>query len=267
MAPPRYYIPGEIAGLGGDGPMGASLVKPELIASVGLADVLERPGLSSIGCTGPDQQRGFICGMSVEGAPPVLYKPERQTWEPIGGDSPCWIGLENDHPTRPEELERGDPSGVPLELGDGQTWWVPVVRSPLAQSKTSLPMVMRMNGDGTVRYESKPEHAELLAIAESVWQATLEQAQNGAGATLVLKMDDGEQFRAAAMALGFNYRVTIVELSALGLLTTSNIRRVLLELVDFTVTVEVGKALADAKKNDEPARTGDGSSTDCGATD
>lgn len=228
-----YYLPGLTA------------VNRVDLERVGLWDRLPRFAFRAP-VSGPDGGNG---AMVATCSAACRYQESEQEWRDAGG---YWVGWTPGTAPGPADLERGQlVGGHWVRLSDGRDWLVPVARA--FPAGTALPERLILGPTGEVVTERLPEYAALYAGAERAWglfvaQASPEDAEDdGEPWTLIEQMD------LAATALGVNYRVTRLEVAALGLLTTRNVGEVCAALIDLPTILDA------AKKNE---RTGDASSSD-----
>ena len=147
---------------------------------------------------GPNGGVGLIARWSGPYDPPLGYSPSRQTWQPA---SKCgelaagryWLGFETEAPPKAAELSRRFPLvGQPVKLGE-EVWTVPIARE--------LPQSLGVAADGTIaKLFDDPRYADYFDRAAEAFAAL-----GALGGTVVYSAE--QQFRFAAFALGFNYRV------------------------------------------------------------
>lgn len=226
-----YYIPG------------AGAVGRQEIEAAGLADVLPA-GLAlaqraTVG--GPGGGRPGVL-ISAGPAATLLYAPARQPWArraDCGGpaDSEAWLGLEPADPPTPADLARReliDGYELPLAGPDGadHPWLIPLAR--VFPAGTLLPQALALGPGGAVVQEILPRFAAACRLAERLWDLARAAAGDWpADAEPPQALGDAEEFRAAATFLGINYRVGPAEISALGILTTRTLARVVFLAVDL----------------------------------
>lgn len=195
--------------------------KPALQQSLidaGLSDLAEN--FDTRESAGPDGERGSVFGWRSPDAPQWGYRPAEQTWIPAvaAGEQPAGryhVGFWNASPPRPQELaRRHQEHGDLLRLGDGQQWLIPV--------ETELPRNIRLNPDGSLRFESNPRYAEYAQAVEK-WK--------GLVGSITGEEQDGnpvsfdELWKFALQALSMNYRITPEVVDHLRLFTTDDVHR------------------------------------------
>lgn len=193
----------------------------------------------------PDNGRGTIltCQTGNEEIPGFLpgYYPDKQTWVKIEnkGDDPCWLGWYNDDALKPnpESLQRLWPiAGEFVELGDGNQWQAPVIRT-VPRRKITLPQILSLQDDDSVELETKPEFAEFQTLSDAIWDHYWgiegKELDNAGVLSCVIK------------CLNLNYRVSRPEVRALKLLDSENWRQVFRASNNFDLLEEL---LADNEK-------------------
>ena len=202
-----YYFPGH-----------NTEIKPEDIAADeylrrSLDDVLMKwqPGhtLAVVSApNGPDNTSGvfvypYVAGVDVRRQHGVSYNAGRQEWSK-GGD--WWLGYWKDDPPTESDLARPNKlPALPVELSDGTDWSAPVVRR--APGYSGLPSTYDfVDGEFVEKPVDRYQWAwELSGVA---WDITNSDEPN----------PKVEIFKLAASFPSLNYRVSIHELGALGLL-------------------------------------------------
>lgn len=213
----------------------------------------------------------------------LAFAPEDQVWTKMpvhlfDGDHTPWAGYWKAHPPTAGDLVRGERDtvdGYQLELGDDdspagpQTFVIPLAR--VFPSGTQMPQRMAIGPDGKVVRKPLERFAEACRDAERIFDAlaaeygytgpdqdSTSDPQPDVHTDDVEQIDDDEAFRLACRILGINYRLGPAEVSALGLLTTENVKLVLGWFVDLPTFLQVHRARqqaaadkATAKKNDD----------------
>lgn len=191
---------------------------------------------------GPGDAPGAMLTPVIPEAPPprIGFYPAVQTWTKVAAEPELWIGLDRDYPPRPDDLARPRVfPGHPVVLADGQTYQVPVIRSPLG-GRSSLPRQLYHDPAGVLILQVRPEHEVLWAASGRVWDAFFEPDSAGT-------MTYSEILGHTLAFLGLNYRYGPREQSALRLVDTDNWREVMKAAVDWPA-VE-----AEQKKTEEAA--------------
>lgn len=170
------------------------------------------------------------------------YFPERQTWLPVkdGETTTHWLGWTTDDPPTEIDLRRRElVNGHITELSQDSTWIVPAVHLPLS----TLPRVFKMTGAG-VELEPLPEYAELQQLAEEFFDWSLGTCNEDG--TKKVRKTWGQCFEYVSKVLAINYHLGLWELSALGILTTENHRRVIGASIGFPD--KLAQEVASSKK-------------------
>lgn len=232
-------------------------VPAEMLAELGLAEVLGKSVTQAPINNGPDGKSGVIFKASTDDQP-MGYKADTQRWVP-GPKKQFWLGYDRENPPGPADLARE--TGLPgkwIELGDGNQWLVPVAR--LAITESVLP----------VRYELDDEGNDTFTVCreyQGLWDMAAELCSDFFCAVVAGKneitMDTDRMPEIAAAAIGENYRVGLTECKLLGLLTSKNMTGIFNILVDFEGFLEL-TAQEAAKKKSTPDAT---AHTDSGQTD
>ena len=245
-----YYFPGY-------GDTKSQLTREDVrrtFARESLWDVLHTPGRFSQNTVsnvlfhgGPDSGRGTVltCQTGNEEIPGFLpgYYPDKQTWQKVEckDGEPCWLGWYNDKALRPtpEHLERLWPvAGEYVELGDGQMWQAPIIRT-VPRRKITLPQILSLQDDDTIEPETRPEFAEFLGLSDEIWDHYW-----GVDGRI---MTDAEVLKSVIKCLNLNYRVSRPEVRALKLLDSDNWQKVFRASNNFALLEEL---IADNEKKE-----------------
>lgn len=232
---------------------GAAGYESGLADKLGLSTVFGKRSLSFTALdAGPDGQRGAAAAFDEAD---LLSRGPDFDWHKCGG---FYIGRDLKRPAPgPADLVRERThEGYLCELGDGNRWIVPIAR--FQSASYSLPKAIKLDEHGKRLHESLPVHRRLEAMALTAFDGFRNQL-DGEGPEV--KVDEEFVFDAAAEALGVNYHVGRWECSALGLLTTENIYRVLSLLCDWPGYKAMTDGLAASQKKSESAKNPDGSVT------
>lgn len=230
--------------------------------------------MRSVVQNGPDGGRGVcVAAKCIEtertsaGQTPTRFGVhlERQRWEyspdrPKSGRGSLWIGIDTSEPTLPEQLERPTSLGGHwrLEMGDAQRWIVPTLR---------LPADMPLDPDRPVgsvlpvRYRAVGDHVEELVLDRyrKLWTDSgrvIDHFVGGTPDTPGPLADEAEKLWRldyALRALALNYRVSMLEQNALGLITSANWQLVLAA----TVGAPAWRTGAEKKTEEPTAANGD----------
>jgi hypothetical protein len=243
-------------------PSGTSAATEADLAAIGLGEILVAGTAHCPVTGGPDGGAGVVLAGESDGKQRVGYYPDRQTWRQAPGQS-WWLGYVTDDKPTPADLQRADAvGGYVVTLEDGNGWTVPVARS--MRGNGTLPAQLDLSSDGKLMRRPLARFEALCAGAERVWTYfnCVRDVLSGGGDVTEsqdLESQTEQLWPVAIDALGVNYRVGVIEVVALGLLTDQNVVQVWQALIDLITLTEVDADMADAQKKTEPASTPDGS--------
>lgn len=170
---------------------------------------------------GPDQDKGVCYGWSRDGFPQLGVRPKEQTWRPAVphagmAGSRYWVGLWNDDPPRPSDLQRPYACrGTWFPLGDGREWLLPQAKE--------LPADVRLADDGTWRFQVQRRFHD-FGLQSLRWLSHFGRGEKA------FAFADGIEF--VVQALCVNYRLVPEVIADLGLLTTDNVGLAMLSIVE-----------------------------------
>lgn len=261
-----YYLP-------------AGVLTPEqFVASraraFGPAPLIEQRGVTG----GPDGGDGVILAVGPHDGR-VAYLKDAQDWQPApapqcaagptAGTAPSWwLGFDRASPPTPADLARPEMlRGRAVALGDGRDWTIPAARLWVEQECAAvpvngLPQQLALANQGGLTMLPLPQWRPLSDAGMRVWSGLQFSEKR---ISINLPLDD--EWTIAIDALAANYRLGAEEVSALGLVTTSNLASILLALVDFDGFLAVLNALEEAASKKDHAGTSAGSVTASGETD
>lgn len=145
----------------------------------------------------------------------IGYYPDEQAWTDCGA---YWLGRHRDVIPRAETLQRETLiRGYDVELGDGEIWQCPVIRWP--NKTANLPRAMGVDAAGKYVETLRPQWDWAWKLASNIWDVYF--LDKGGDVT------DATMFDWGAQCLSINYRVGPQECTALGLLDTDIVARVL----------------------------------------
>lgn len=225
MSQPLYFLPRV------QWHRGQSLsITRSLIREAGLADTFsdvseDHVGYNQLPGRGPGDLSGSIIFYCDREPPRRLgYYPAEQQWTSIGDGSQLWVGVDSDESPTPENLQkRRIHPGYPLELGDGKTYTIPVVRRP--DGSTNLPTDMVFDAAGKLQEPIKPAYTRY-------WETSAEVCQWFFGGEAIAP-DKARALQLAIEVLGLNYRYGMAEHSALRLIDATNFLAILALSVDL----------------------------------
>jgi len=194
---------------------------------------------------GPDgKSSGVLLTALPKGKAPkrVVYAPDFQRWRKVRNAPELWAGVDTEHPPTPADLARPrETRGYPVELADGNSYTVPIIRSPTMV--TALPQEMTYDEDGEFTMSLCEEYAELWEATGKVWDGVYEPAADEEKRGLLYE----ECLAYCLRFLAINYRIGRYEQMVLRLLTTENCIEVLQSAVDFPQFMQMVEA--ESKKN------------------
>jgi len=164
-----------------------------------------------------------------------------QAWHERPAGCDCWLGLDKQYPPTPAELAIDMPTGHPLELGDGQTWRVAIVRS-VQPERSQVPFDFVYDDRG--RPTTERQASALWELAEQGWNHYFDRAHHPIISTEIL-------LDLCLGALGLNYRLGKAEQTVLRLVNSRNWSRCLELLLDVPLLEE--HAALEKKTGDRSA--------------
>lgn len=212
---------------------------PTELATLGLA--FDHPPAQRE-CTGqgPSGGPGVTIADPVRlGSAPLGINLAEQTWKPVpvpDGEPPLWIGWYTDARPTPQELARDKQlDGARVELADGQSWLVPVVRCWEADDEGfSIALPRAVYRDANRQWmlgDVQPLYTAIWEAAGRYWDVLLEGARTADGERFEY---DFPIFDFACDLLGLNYSLSPDDISALVLFTSDGVaQRVTTAAVDF----------------------------------
>ena len=187
---------------------------------------------------GPDGKAGLIVARSGENAPRIGYWADRQHWQKVPTAN-WWLGWENGAQPAPADLIRAETfPGHEIELEDGNDWTIPVVR--LLTGDSAMPQGLGLGPDGKVIQRALARYEKITAVAQAIWES-LEQQAGAQEPGIDVEWDYG------IAALAMNYHVGPEEVDALRLLSTPNLGKILLALIDWPTFLELYKEASQKK--------------------
>lgn len=241
-------------------------------------DTIKKYGLDHIRLTGGVQPRQCLSGPSglsgvlvAAGDVPssaLRFSPDDQQWafapDAFCGPSPDLCSLrrwavcysKSSGSPGPSELAREKQlDSRPVTLADGHEWLVPIARQwfeaaendpPLAWQHT-LPRAMRLDSQGQWSPgDVLPKYRQLWdkAIAyETALYSAIEEF-NGGNANAAVNFDSASL---ACLALGFNYHLSPVEISLLGLFDTDSVQAVIDTVTDAATLNRITRQIREAQ--------------------
>jgi len=202
-------------------------------AFAGIESVSQQASLFECTGKGPGGGTGMFLTVVPNGVAPLRlgHYPEFQIWaeRPAGAD--CWVAIDREHPPQPHELAIGQPKGHSVKLGDGNTWTVPIIRSPQG-GRSQLPSDFIYDGNGNPQIVRDPATDRLWELAGEVWDHTVDRANHPL-------MPAGSVMELALGSLAMNYRVGRVEATLLRLFGSANWEKVMEAVLDWPAVEEM----------------------------
>lgn len=238
----------------------AQTLNDKVIADNGLTSLLKLGRRNRPTTRGPGDQPGLFILDAEHNADLVRYEPDNQTWSKRFG-SASYVGTWNHlPPPDPASLLREDAlPGVSVQLLDGQSWTIPLIREycegDKLQSRTSLPRVLQQDqGSGRlVEGAVVPKYSQLWDRSLAVTQMIFDQITKGPGA----EIDDAIAEQLVLDLLSTNYRIDASVVTHLQLLTQKYFADIIRAALDV--------ATLEAAIKNLPCRSiSDGNSTTAG---
>ncbi len=220
-----YLLPGRF---------GAS---PAVLDELGLTPLLGRVVSYRERFSGPGDEPGVL--VCVANANPSL-KPDDYEWQKCNGGA-YWVGCHKREKPRPEDLCTSSLHSVfPVEMGDGNLWDVPVLRTCAGELMPGA-RVLTLDDNDDVITRALDRYLELAQKTENLWKEFADRTKTvkvgeQEQVTIDFKVDD--DFSIVCEALGLCYHVTKYEISVLGLLTPYAVVESLKAIIDFPTIME-----------------------------
>lgn len=241
-----YYIPG------------ASAVSRAGIEKAGLGYTLPKDtGTPEYTTTqkGPDGAFGALFLFQGKDKVDLVQLAQETKWEQIP-HTKCWFGYDKNNPPKPQDLKRVSVrESYAVMLSDGNKWDVPIIRH--VDNTTELPKQLKHDGEKWLAVSLRPEHLDLFERAGQVWDeyiTPLMETDDSADddEAIEISLTNGWDFAVDALAL--NYRISIAEVSLLGLFDSTTASQAALAAIDwFTWCDYDKKKSADLKTQDSNA--------------
>lgn len=270
MSAPMYFLPGlQRQQLCPGGKLVQSFVRDRGLAEVfrdvttedqvALSNLSAGPG-GKPGCLvvvlPTDASRRFCCA----------YAEADQRWHQANDG--LWVGIEKKEPPQPEDLQRPKlHAGYEIDLADGGSWLVPVIRRPQGVCEragiraTELPRNLRWDAEGVLQETLKPSY-------RLYWDAAGEVADHffdGDGINPnPIDMTEDWAMRQALLFLSLNYRVWMAEQNMLGFLDSENFATVLGIAIDMPQALMLVREWNAEKKTAESRLAHGGMSSENG---
>ena len=222
MAPPIYFF----AGLRLDQLISGSAFSRVTLEKYGLAEVfsdiqsIEPHCRTDLTTAGPGGASGAMFATSTNGQPPHRFGhyPDFQQWTKVRNEPELWLGIDREQPPTPADLARAVVlQGHPVKLADGNTYEVPVIRSPVRP--TGLPQDMVYDAAGEFTTAIKPQYADLWEQTQPAWDFLYGSDDDDDNEPREMGFDDILDH--CLRFLGVNYRYGRYEQMVLRLVDTS----------------------------------------------
>ena len=176
---------------------------------------------------GPNGKQGIVlCDKRGFSPEEVTFNADLQDWQQVP-NSDAWVGFYRDRRPTPKDLLRKDAiASLPVKLGDGNEWQVPIVRRYVTTDEEQFWMRMvpsRITWDayGNKCYDEPARKYESLVKIAERWIG--DRFTTG-----VIHLDTE-----AVDVLSYNYRIGIAEASVLNLFDSETEKAVLDATIDL----------------------------------
>ncbi len=192
----------------------------------------------------------------------IGFYHDEQVWTNIpeknGNQGRLWVGYYKNNKPKPKDFLRKDYiKGTEIILGDGNSWEIPIAIS-FENNLCTLPKsIVQYREDSEPEYVVIGKFLDLKIIADKM-------------AELFGLFDNGKrdelrdfykyfknQMPVCAKILSYNYNVSLIEISVLGLFTTDNTLAIMREVVDGTFIDEQEKQIRQEYENSEKKKLED----------
>jgi hypothetical protein len=216
-------------------------------AFAGITDVQAQTTCYDLPGRGPGGHSGLILQVMDNPAPVRIgYSETHQVWHERPAGCDCWVGIDTEYPPSPQELAIGAPRGYALELGDGQNWKIPIVRS-VREERSQLPYDFVYGEHGQL--ETRRAESRLWELSAEGWNHWFDREQHPTiSAEILLEL--------CLETLALNYRVGKVEQNLLRLVNSSNWSRILELLLDVPLLEEYSQKKTDSTPDSPSASPG-----------
>ena len=183
--------------------------------------------------TGPAGEAGKIVCHPTSDDAEICYDSDRQAWRQIPGEQ-GFVGWLKGMQMQPEQLARREQiAGQLVTLADGNEWIVPTARAPVEDYGTlryqvRLPRTMQFDDDGNWIYGDVESRFDRLMTIADKWSAVRFSDDDDE-----IDVTVAEATAMAVEALGYNYRVGPIEVSALRLINQQTVGKILDAVIDF----------------------------------
>jgi len=217
-----------------------SVINKKKITEAGLSYILPHgTGMPEYTTTqqGPDGKLGVIFAFQGKDKMNLNNLAQTVEWKQIP-KSDAWFGIDKENPPGPKDLERAKmKESYPVELSDGNIWLVPIIRN--VDGSTELEKRLEHDGDSWIEVGVRAEHEALFTRASEIWEQFIapllvpeeEDAEATEDADIAITLGDGWDFAVDALAL--NYRISVAEISMLGLFDSDTATSAVMAAIDW----------------------------------
>lgn len=241
MAPPIYFFPRVRPAAVVDGNrLRASFLEGvgAAPAFVGVRDARLEASCFEITGKGPGGHSGTMLTVinPKRDAPARLgFYPTHQTWHERPAGCDLWLGIDRDDPPTPADLAHVErPEGHEVTLGDGHSWRVLIVRSPMdreALGRSQLTREFVYDAQGRFQVVRAAATDALWELSAEAWDHFFDQEKHP-----TIKLETMTEL--VLMTLAQSYRVGRIEQTVLRLVNSTNWDDAVAALLDLPLIDE-----------------------------
>lgn len=248
---------------GAQGPINEGLLSKHAVTHLVDDQAPTHPSKGQV-TTGPSGKPGLVLGFQDRmGDRSVGYYPKEQEWREIDrgeGKPKYWVGWYTDAPPTPDDLKRPHTlDSDPVRLHDNKQWLVPLLRRWSDEHGCvldNLPRVMEKGPNGWRRGEVLPSYRALWEQHCRIFQHVLDSSQQADGDSVAVEWDD--YFDHASALLRINYRLSDLDISALGLLSEERMGEVVRTSCNWEAISEGVERATGEEQGASPAKKNEG---------
>jgi hypothetical protein len=213
-------------------------------AFLGITSIRAQTSLNELSGKGPGGQSGTLLQVIPPGEPPMRigFYPDHQDWHEAPAGCRAWVGIDREYSPRPADLVRvADPAGHNVQLGDGHTWKVPIIREPFNKESAGRSQLTRdftFDSSGRLVFVRQSSDDRLWELSGVAWDHFFEREKQPT-------LDMEEMVELILGALAINYRIGKPEAQLLRLFNTKTWSPAVEAILD---TAFVDDVLAAQKK-------------------